>query len=121
MIKLTWRQFRMQALVALVAVVVVGVTALATRPHLVGLILAAADAPPVIPAAYLFLRNAFIFVAIGAPVLVGVFWGAPLVAHELETGTFRLAWTQSISRTRWLATKLAVGVLPPSWSPGSSA
>jgi hypothetical protein len=45
------------------------------------------------------------------PMLVGVFWGAPLVARELETGTFRLAWTQSITRRRWLATKLAIFVL----------
>ena len=43
-----------------------------------------------------------------APALLGLFWGAPLVARELETGTYRLAWTQSVTRTRWLATKLAV-------------
>lgn len=40
------------------------------------------------------------------PGLIGVFWGAPLVARELESGTFRLAWTQSISRARWTLTKL---------------
>jgi hypothetical protein len=45
------------------------------------------------------------------PMLVGVFWGAPLVARELETGTHRLAWTQSITRRRWLGTKLAIFVL----------
>jgi hypothetical protein len=37
-----------------------------------------------------------------------MFWGAPLVARELETGTFRLAWTQSVTRTSWLAAKLAI-------------
>jgi len=42
------------------------------------------------------------------PALVGIFWGAPLVARELETGTYRVAWTQSVSRTRWLMSKLAV-------------
>jgi hypothetical protein len=42
------------------------------------------------------------------PGLVGVFWGAPLVARELETGTFRLAWTQSISRARWTLVKLGL-------------
>ena len=46
--------------------------------------------------------------AILAPALIGIFWGAPLTAHELETGTFRLAWTQTITRTRWLASKLAL-------------
>jgi len=47
-------------------------------------------------------------VVVAVPALAGVFWGAPLVARELETGTFRLAWTQGVSRTRWLLTKLAV-------------
>ena len=37
-----------------------------------------------------------------------MFWGAPLVARELETGTFRLAWTQSVSRLRWLLVKLGL-------------
>lgn len=43
-----------------------------------------------------------------APPLIGAFWGAPLVARELEAGTHRLAWNQSVSRRRWLASKLAV-------------
>jgi hypothetical protein len=47
-------------------------------------------------------------VLVVVPGIVGVFWGAPLVARELETGTFRLAWTQSFSRTRWLTAKVAV-------------
>jgi hypothetical protein len=34
--------------------------------------------------------------------------GAPLVARELETGTFRLAWTQSVSRSRWFVTKVVL-------------
>jgi hypothetical protein len=42
------------------------------------------------------------------PPLVGIFWGAPLIARELEAGTHRLAWTQSVTRTRWIATKLAI-------------
>jgi hypothetical protein len=44
------------------------------------------------------------------PLLAGMFWGAPLVARELETGTFRLAWTQSVSRLRWISTKLALAL-----------
>jgi MFS family permease len=47
-------------------------------------------------------------VVIAVPGLIGMFWGAPLAAREFETGTFRLAWTQGITRTRWLAVKLAV-------------
>ena len=42
------------------------------------------------------------------PAVIGIFWGAPLVARELETGTFRLAWTQSVTRTRWLAVKIGI-------------
>jgi ABC-type transport system involved in multi-copper enzyme maturation permease subunit len=42
------------------------------------------------------------------PPLIGIFWGAPLIARELEAGTQRLLWTQSVTRTQWIATKLAV-------------
>lgn len=41
------------------------------------------------------------------PLLAGLFWGAPLIARETERGTHRLAWTQSVSRRRWLTVKLA--------------
>jgi hypothetical protein len=41
------------------------------------------------------------------PGLIGVALAAPLLL-DLEQGTIRLAWTQSITRRRWLATKLAV-------------
>ena len=49
-----------------------------------------------------------ILVTLIAPAIIGTFWGAPLIARELEAGTFRLAWNQSITRTRWLAVKLAL-------------
>jgi hypothetical protein len=40
------------------------------------------------------------------PALVGLFLGAPLVARELERGTFRLTWTQSVTQLRWLLVKM---------------
>jgi hypothetical protein len=43
-----------------------------------------------------------------APALIGLFWGAPMLAREFEKGTHRLAWTQSVSLRRWLAVKLGV-------------
>jgi hypothetical protein len=43
------------------------------------------------------------------PVLIGLFWGAPLVAREHEAGTLRLAWTQGVTRRRWLLVKLGLG------------
>jgi hypothetical protein len=39
------------------------------------------------------------------PVVLGMLWGAPLVAHELEARTSDFAWTQSVTRTRWLSGK----------------
>ena len=42
------------------------------------------------------------------PVLVGMFIGAPLLAREIESGSFRFAWTQGIGRTRWVVTKLVL-------------
>lgn len=41
-----------------------------------------------------------------APFAIGAFLGAPLLARELETGTWQLAWTQAVPRMRWLAVKL---------------
>lgn len=45
---------------------------------------------------------------VALPAVVGMFWGAPLLARELQAGTFQLAWTQSVTRTRWTAVHLAV-------------
>ena len=50
----------------------------------------------------------FLPVVLIAPVLFGMFWGAPLVARELENGTHRLAWTQGVTRGRWITSKLVV-------------
>jgi hypothetical protein len=47
------------------------------------------------------------------PLLAGMFWGAPLIAREIENGTHRLVWTQGVSRARWLLVKaglLSAGV-----------
>ncbi|MGO9784103.1 MAG: ABC transporter permease subunit [Streptosporangiaceae bacterium] len=42
------------------------------------------------------------------PALIGAFAGAPLLARELETGTFRFAWTQGFGRWRWTLAKLVL-------------
>jgi len=44
-----------------------------------------------------------VIMTLGVPALFGLFWGAPLVASELETGTSQFAWMQSVTRKRWLA------------------
>ena len=42
------------------------------------------------------------------PALIGAFTGAPVLARELETGTFRYAWTQAFGRWRWALAKLVL-------------
>jgi hypothetical protein len=42
------------------------------------------------------------------PLLAGLFVGAPLIARELEFGTYRFAWTQGVSRRHWLLSKTAL-------------
>ena len=51
---------------------------------------------------------AFWSVLLILPGLIGVLVGAPLIARELEYGTWRLAWSQTVPRARWLAVKLAL-------------
>jgi hypothetical protein len=58
--------------------------------------------------AYVILYFLSVLVILIAPAIIGVFWGAPLIARELEAGTFRLTWNQSITRTRWLTVKLTL-------------
>jgi hypothetical protein len=41
------------------------------------------------------------------PPLIGAFVGAPVLARELETGTFRFTWTQGFGRARWAIATLA--------------
>jgi hypothetical protein len=40
--------------------------------------------------------------------LAGLFWGAPLIAREVEHGTHRLVWTQGVSRLRWALVKFGL-------------
>ncbi|ADB34879.1 hypothetical protein Kfla_5875 [Kribbella flavida DSM 17836] len=111
MIWLTWRQVRLQALIVVGAVAVLAVVLLVTGPGL-------ADDYQRYPTGFLkqiqFDRiNQYLYIAgqalmYAAPPVIGAFWGAPLIARELEAGTHRLVWNQSITRTRWLVTKLAV-------------
>jgi hypothetical protein len=113
----SWRQFRLQALTAAVAFVVVGAVLAYTGPHVTHLYdnsgiqacrASHGDCGPLIDnftSHYVWWHGLGAFI-IAMPALIGVFWGAPLLAREVETGTYRLAWTQSVTRTRWLATKV---------------
>jgi ABC-type transport system involved in multi-copper enzyme maturation permease subunit len=62
----------------------------------------ALDAP------YALISNALPWPVNLFPALLAMFVGAPLIAREFEHGTFRSVWTQSVTRLRWLATKLGL-------------
>jgi ABC-2 family transporter protein len=116
MIWLTWRQFRIQALVAAAALAAIAMYLgyLGSRIR--------HDYTDVLgcqPSDCITARHAFdeshtgpltivSLLLIAAPALIGMFWGAPLITWELEEKTDRLVWNQSVTRTRWLATKLAL-------------
>jgi ABC-type transport system involved in multi-copper enzyme maturation permease subunit len=120
-IRLSWRQFRTPVIVAFAALAVVAALAALTGPdlaHMYAATLAACrptgdctSATQAFLQTDTALRRTFDTLVTVVPGLIGVFWGAPLIAREIETGTFPLVWTQSVTRTRWLAVKLvAVGV-----------
>jgi hypothetical protein len=124
MMWLTWRQFRAQAIVA-----TVGLAAMAIMLTVTGIQLAHHFDTSGIAGCHAHgncaqAANAFLttlrassyqvvfLIAVGltyaVPALIGIFWGAPLIAREVEAGTLRLAWNQSVTRTRWLAVKVGL-------------
>jgi hypothetical protein len=127
MIRLTWLQFRTQAVTAAAALAAFAVLLAVTGPHLASL--SAADGlgschggncqslaqnfmvqitgNGPYPTLYLISVGVILL----APAVIGLFWGAPLIARELETGTSDLAWNQSVTRSRWLGVKLTIGGL----------
>jgi ABC-2 type transport system ATP-binding protein len=60
---------------------------------------------------YFVIAETSAAVLLAIPVLMGVFAGAPILARELDTGTFRFAWTQGAGRTRWTLARLALPAL----------
>ncbi|WP_328436407.1 transporter [Streptomyces sp. NBC_00444] len=42
------------------------------------------------------------------PVLIGVFWGAPLLGRDLELGMHRVVLAQGVSRGQWFASRFAL-------------
>ncbi len=113
-----WRQFRSQALFVSGLVVAVAVFFAVTGPHLWSLYdglktcSAHGDCASLTNSVSNGYATVYPFVqalSIALPGLLGMFWGAPLIARELESGTYRLAWTQGVTRERWHFTKLAVG------------
>jgi hypothetical protein len=120
MIWLTWRQHRQQALAGAIGLALIGAFFLLTHPGIAHTFQSSGAARCLaIPgrdcsnvtnvftgrySGLQFLVPLFLVV----PLFVGLFWGAPLVAREIEQGTHRLVWTQSVTRRRWIGTKLAL-------------
>jgi hypothetical protein len=112
----TWRQHRiaLAGVAALLGVLAVWLWIAGTRVHRAWT--AAATCHPAGSAACQSLVTAFngtwnlmsvpAVLLLVVPALVGAFAGAPVLARELETGTFRFAWTQGFDRWRWALAKL---------------
>jgi hypothetical protein len=125
LIWLTWRQFRVQLGAAAVIVTGFALLLAVTGPQLADLYASstigtchgslndcrgyANDFLDLLyNGEYWLLELLGIAMILGAPAVIGIFWGAPLIAGEFEFGTHYLAWTQTITRTRWLAVKLTL-------------
>jgi ABC-2 family transporter protein len=119
MIWLTWRQFRGGAVMMAAALAGLAAVLALTGPGLAheystGIAACTAQGGGCRDFAESFLNDHQIpHLAVTAavlilPALIGMFWGAPLIARELEDGTDRLVWNQSVTRTRWLAYKLGL-------------
>jgi hypothetical protein len=114
MIWLTWRQYRLHVAVVYSALLAFAAALLLTGPHLADVY--AEDAGTFLDwvSAQRSDRNLYtIGTSAGfiVPALIGAFWGAPMIARELEAGTHRLVWTQGITRARWLMAKLGLAML----------
>jgi hypothetical protein len=112
---LVWRQHRIQFLVgaallaALAVLLVITGMQMASQYHS-ALVACTANRSCANLGSTLFLGSHavgfLVIMTLGAPVLVGLFWGAPLVAAEAEAGTTQFAWMQSVTRRRWVAVKI---------------
>ena len=115
MIWVAWRQFRTHALVTLGLLAAFTVLVLVTGLHLRDVYdsLGGARCPARNDCSALGAHDKPLADLLGPallaiPALLGMFWGAPLVARELESGTYRLAWTQTVTRRRWLSVRVAL-------------
>ncbi len=115
----TWRQHRLEGawVVGLGGALAVAIAFVAYQLHgsqcpgLVNGYCFSNDVPGQI-AQELAQLNLYTYGLVVLPALAGAFIGCPLVAREVENGTHRLAWTQGVTRLRWLVTKLLLILIP---------
>jgi hypothetical protein len=111
---LTWRQYRLQGavagtlLAALAALLVATWIPMASQWHS-ALSSCTASGTCGTLSSTLFLGNHavgfLVIMTLGVPPVLGILLGAPLVAYEVETSARVFAWTQGVTRRRWLAVK----------------
>ncbi|MFC7217960.1 ABC transporter permease [Streptomyces polyrhachis] len=54
-------------------------------------------------------RGAVLLLAV--PLVVGAFVAGPMVARELESGTYQVAWSQGVTPVRWLVSKVTTAAV----------
>jgi len=108
----TWRQYRYQSALAVALLAALGVVLLISGLHGAGgwhSALAACAEDNSCGNLNLSLGSTgfttLVVATSAVPLLPGLFWGAPMVASELEAGTNQFAWTQGITKRHWLAVK----------------
>ncbi|MBF9067042.1 ABC transporter permease subunit [Streptacidiphilus sp. NEAU-YB345] len=130
MIWMTWRQFRTPALLgaatlALLAVYTVVLGLQIRHTYTTDAALCAAGSCAGVMSEFTSQYNLQVDVLggvlIAVPAVVAMFWGVPLITRELESGTHRLVWNQTVTRGRWLAVKLGfVGLATVAFTGGYS-
>lgn len=106
---LLWRQHRIQLSLAAAVIIALAIPTWITGTHLTT---ALQDCQAVGSCGGFDLLQHYgairviVNLTIAVPLLIGVFWGATLFGREFDAGTAALVWTQSVTRRRWIATKL---------------
>jgi hypothetical protein len=109
-----WRQYRAAAAItaalvaAFAALIVVTGIQVASQWHSALAVCTASHTCGTLPGTLFLGSHAVGFLVImtlGVPAVLGMLAGAPLLAQEFETGTSQYAWTQGVTRRRWLAVK----------------
>jgi len=108
---LVWRQYRAQGAIAIVLLAAFAAVILADgfqiASHWHSVLVACAGNRACLQQQSLVngVVSDLPYISLIVPVVLGILWGAPLVAHELEARTSDFAWTQSVTRMRWLTVK----------------
>jgi hypothetical protein len=138
---LVWRQYRLQWAIALAVLAAFAAVELVNGVHMASswhsLVHVCASAPAAQQAKGSqqgqgggclsqdivgLVGNDLRILSVMVPAILGILWGAPLIAHELETGTAGFALTQGITRNRWLAAKIGLLLLAAAlWAGAISA